>query len=308
MTRQLYPRWISMRPGPKVQEGPAVARPRRTRVYGRNSRWYVGSRCRCRVRRLGCGARRHGSPGLRRAAHDPGERHRAGSPLRATSKDVRSYDLRDATFAGPPMNADPVAIGQEQPARYTCVRGGTLVGQPSIADMWRGEVYNKYGGYGLSLDVVSHHESVVDGLRVDRLVDGSDRPATAPSFATPTSATSATTAWRPTTSRPGGSRTPSRRLLRRYLRRPVAASPKNPEPLVLDGVLMRLKPFPNNPVALQTIRLFKSENWANVIVRTRCSSPTRPPPGPNSSGRSRPRTSRSSGLVTGPFPASSPRV
>ena len=24
-------------------------------------------------------------------------------------------------------------------------------------------------------------------------------------------------------------------------------SPKNPEPLVLDGVLMRLKPFPNSP-------------------------------------------------------------
>ncbi len=185
------------------------------------------------------------------------------------AKEARSYDLRDATFSGPPPNPDPVAIGQVQPARYTCVLGGTIIGQPSIADMWRGEVYNKYGGYGLSLDTVSDHDSVVDGLRVDRLVDGFG---------------------------PAGDGTVMRNAYISNIRDdcveadylsagriedslldgcyagisvdPVTRpSPKNPQPLVLDGVLMRLKPYPNSPVALQTIRLFKSEAWANVIVR-----------------------------------------
>jgi fibronectin type 3 domain-containing protein len=44
-------------------------------------------------------------------------------------------------------------------------------------------------------------------------------------------------------------------------------SPKNPEPLVLDGVLMRLKPFTASPTAMRAIRLFKSEAWANIVVR-----------------------------------------
>ncbi len=184
-------------------------------------------------------------------------------------RDNRTYDLRDATFAGPPVHADPVAIGQERAARYTCVRGGTILGQPEITDLWRGEVYNRYGGYGLGLDIVGDHPSVVDGLRVDRLLDGFG---------------------------PAGDGTVLRNAYISDIRDDcveadylsagrienslldgcyagisvdpvVRPSPRNPEPLVLDGVLMRLKPYANNPVSLQTIRLFKSENWANVVVR-----------------------------------------
>ena len=47
----------------------------------------------------------------------------------------------------------------------------------------------------------------------------------------------------------------------------VRPSPRNPDPLVLDGVLMRIKPYASNPLTLQTIRLFKTEPWSNVVVR-----------------------------------------
>jgi fibronectin type 3 domain-containing protein len=89
--------------------------------------------------------------------------------------DTRTYDLRQATSVGIPFDTtEPFVIGRklQQQARYLCVLGGTARGSRLVKDMPRPYVKQKYAGHALYVEGVEGHEYVADGVRIDEAEDG----------------------------------------------------------------------------------------------------------------------------------------
>lgn len=87
--------------------------------------------------------------------------------------DNRTYDLRGVTATDVPFTTtDPFVFGEERQSRYLCARGGTVQGSPLVTQMPRTYVKQKYQGHGLHAEGIDGHGYVVDGVRIDNAEDG----------------------------------------------------------------------------------------------------------------------------------------
>jgi fibronectin type 3 domain-containing protein len=89
--------------------------------------------------------------------------------------DARTYDLRGARSIGMPFDTtEPFVMGTklQQQARNLCVLGGEALGSPLVKDMPRPYVKQKYAGHAMYVEGVEGHTYVVDGVRIDQAEDG----------------------------------------------------------------------------------------------------------------------------------------